>query len=40
MLFRLLFSFQRPSCLLLRCDRLGNLPEPDQPVNQKFQGFF
>ncbi len=33
MLFRLLFSFQRPSRMLLRCDRLGNLPEPDQPVN-------
>ena len=38
MLFRLLFSFQRPS--RLASDRLRNLPEPFQPVNIKFQGFF
>ena len=38
MLFRLLFSFQRPS--RLASDRLCTLPEPVQPVNKKFQGFF
>ena len=37
LLFRLLFSFQRPS---RRCDRPCTLPEPDQPVKNFFSDFF